>query len=224
MPKFQKSITFVNKKYKKQNALPMRPRRSRSRTPSVRRNRSRSRSRTPKRTTIKYGVVDGFINRIMNKLSSILVDPYTYIGLALMSSLMYIHYFHIDDSAVNSIVKTLKKNDATKAFAEWVDGNINKIFAIIMLLYHSLQIPIKYRYFTVLLSMITVFLMPSLSIVTYSATIFGVVMYHKMKKRTDKFIILLFYVAIMSWFYYDEIIKYHSKTTRIKRETENEQV
>lgn len=91
---------------------------------------------------------------------------------------------------------------------------INKMFAIIMLIYHSFQIPIKYRYFTTLLSMITIFLMPSLSIVTYSATTFGVVMYHKMKKRSDKFIILIFYAVIMSWFYYDEIIKYHSKTTR----------
>nr|BBV14750.1 hypothetical protein 2 [Barley aphid RNA virus 2] len=227
MPKFQKSITFVNKKYRKQqqNAMPMHaPRRSRSRTPSVRRSRSRTRSRTPKRTTIKYGTIDGFINRIMNKFSTILVDPYTYIGLALMSMLMYIHYFHIDDSAVNSVVKTLKKNDSTKTFAEWIENNINKMFAIVMLIYHSFQIPVKYRYFTTLLSMITIFLLPSLSIVTYSATIFGVVMYHKMKKRSDKFIILIFYVLTMSWFYYDEILKYHSKTTRVKRDLNDTQV
>lgn len=163
----QKSLTFTNANYKNQNYAP-RPRQSRprSRTPLRRRSVSRSRSRSRSSNKPKFGAIDGFFHRIFQKMSSLMIDPYTYIGLALMSILMYVHYFHIDDSAVNSIVKTLKKNESTKPLADWLDANINKLFAILMLLYHSIQIPSKYRYFSTLLSMMLILLLPSLSIVT----------------------------------------------------------
>jgi len=221
MPKMQKSITFVNKKYQQRSMPDQRQARgrmrTRSKTPRRARSRSRSRSRTPIRK-VKYGLIDGFFQRIFSKFSLVLIDPYTYIGLLLMSALMYIHYFHVDESAVNSFVKTLKKSDSTKPFAEWIEKNINKIFAIVMMLYHSIQISSKYRYFTTLISLILILLLPTLSIATYSLIIFGLVFYHKLKKRADKFIILLCYFVTASWFYYDDIIKFHSKSTRVKRE------
>lgn len=224
-----KTVVFTNKKHSTNVQTPRRqPRRSRSvgRNTHRSRSRSRSRSRTPHRKQIKYGPIDGFLHRLWIKLSHVFFDPYTYLGMIIFSLLIYIHHFHVDDSAVNSFLKTIKKNDSLKPFAEWFESNINKFFALIMVLYHSLQISPKYRYLSTLIFVLLVLLLPNLSITTYSMALFGSIIYHKLKKKTDKFLIISLYLLATLWLYYEDIMKYHNKntttTTRPRRDADAE--
>ncbi|APG77667.1 hypothetical protein [Hubei Wuhan insect virus 9] len=232
MPNTRKTLVFTNKNYKNNNVNTIqrgrkfnKQRRSRSRTPRRSISRSRSRSRTSIRKNIKYGPIDGFLHRIWSKSTSLIIDPYTYIGIIIFSILIYIHQFHIDDSAVNSFIKTVKKNDSLKPFADWFENNINKFFALIMVLYQSLQISPKYRYFTTLISFMLILLLPTLNVATYSMALFGSILYHKMKYKMDKIVILSIFLLAAIWFYYEDLMKYHNKninpSVRPKRDADD---
>jgi hypothetical protein len=223
MPRNQKSLVFTNRNYQNNayEKLPLRrsrskrsntPRRSRSRSRSMSRSRSVSLKTRKTKTRINYGPIDGFVHRFISRFGAIIFDPYTYVGIALLSILMYIHHYHIDDSAINGVVSKLKGNDSTKPFGEWIEKNVNKIFALTMILYHSIQIPLKYRYFTALISIFFVLLMPALSLVNYACFVFSLVLYHKMRNRVDKFFIIFLFIILTSWVYYDDILKFHLKT------------
>ncbi|QIX02861.1 putative protein P4 [Fragaria vesca associated virus 1] len=156
-----------------------------------------------------YGYIDGFVHRFMTRLFLVMSEPFVLIMMSALIMLIYIHHYHVEDSYIDKISKKLNETETTRPIANWINENTNRMFGIVMCLIASTQVPAIYTYSTLLISIILILVLPKQNIIVYFTTTMILVLYHKLKLKTDRIVIIVVYIAINIIVYYDDIVKYH---------------
>jgi len=116
--------------------------------------------------------------------------------------IIYVHYYHVNDSYLHLFVVKLNATNTTQPISQWVDMNSNRIFGMIVSIITSSQILDAYRYTTLLISFIIKLIVPKQNIVLYfSASII---------------ILIISFIILNLIIYYDDYITYHSQTPNVK--------
>lgn len=148
----------------------------------------------------KQSKIDGFVSRTIAQLQITLSNPLVAMMMAIIIFSVYTHYYNYDASVVKSIVDGLNSTESTKPLALWINSNVQKFFAVTATVAASLSLPADVMYSSMVIGVVVILMMPTAPITLYFIIIAFIVLYVRLKAKSDKFVVLIFAAIVMVYY------------------------